>query len=179
MKRFASVVCLAAISLVAGACVNPGSVALTAFSDKFGCPESQTAIAPVVANPTGSQYDMTGCGRQTRYVCTREMSMYGDRFSCRENTKSSIIATTGAEYTFWDNDFVQMKAAADKAAIASAAHDLPCAQASIKVVGTGVNDFPNILDGCGQRVTYQFKVGGETGDKMPYLLSGRMPAPQP
>ncbi len=65
-------------------------------------------------------------------------------------------ATDGTSHGAWFSDEIQSKfASAVEAALASAAHDLPCDRASLKVIGTDAHGFGNVVDGCGQRITYQ------------------------
>ena len=73
-----------------------------------------------------------------------------------------------------------------EAAVASAAHDLPCDRASILVVQRAsfgvspheVQVVPIALDGCGYRVTYQVVHSTETGERAArYMLASREAVP--
>ena len=65
----------------------------------------------------------------------------------------SFVATDGSHYGMRYNNASDGNAAANAAAIASAAHDLPCERAAIIVVMNTIDDF--VLEGCGQRVAYK------------------------
>ena len=69
---------------------------------------------------------------------------------CEENGTFAVQATDGSVFTATSAD-AEAARVPEKAAIASAAHDIPCARASLRVVGHE----PTVVDGCGQRITYK------------------------
>jgi len=90
----------------------------------------------------------------------------------------TIQATTGRVYQDGSDP-------AGSAAIASASRDLPCDRPLIKVVArdkyyTGGESYlvvPTVLEGCGQRVTYQVEHAALENDLAArYVLKSRAPA---
>jgi hypothetical protein len=70
--------------------------------------------------------------------------------ACFQGTHRQFTATDGTVH----DALGAMGDAARDAALSSAAHDLPCARASITVVSADSEGLPTVFDGCGQRVTY-------------------------
>ena len=68
-----------------------------------------------------------------------------------EGAHSQFTATDGTV----QNAVGSTANAARDAALASAAHDLPCAPASITIVSRDSDGLPIVFDGCSQRVTYR------------------------
>ena len=107
---------------------------------------------------------------------------------CNARQRMEYEATDGTSHSAWFDDEIRSKDATSvEAVLASAAHDLPCDRASLKVIGTDEHGFGNVVEGCGQRITYQIsEVGdqptaGPTGPvrKHKYIVIGRMPLSAP
>ena len=96
-------------------------------------------------------------------MCTMSQSSQGSSGNdCVERHRVIITATDGSTYEAWGDFHAlvdELPAAVTRAAIASAAHDIPCSAGQITVVGKGAHDWPNMLQGCGLRITYQFNEG--------------------
>jgi len=90
------------------------------------------------------------------------------------STSMCFQATDGTLHGVRYHNAPSANAAGDDAAIASAAHDIPCDRASISVVWESAAD-EYVLEGCGQRVTYRTVYYREGGDAVHFVLAGRFP----
>ncbi len=134
----------------AGCAKSPPLVARNAFASSYWCPVNQIEVQ---AEPGADRlYRVTGCGLAVTYDC----SGAADSTDCRARLRVEYQATDGTSHGAWlEEETRSNNAAAREAALASAAHDLQCNPASLQVVGGDPSGFPNVVDGCGQRVTYQ------------------------
>ncbi len=102
---------------------------------------------------------VSGCDALSRFVCAHpyDPNANGGQggvwpwFTCTGQRRIAVVATDGGVHEAWEDD---PSAATAAAALASAARDLPCAPGQIGVVAAG-----RILEGCGQRVTYEVVEG--------------------
>ena len=147
-----------AAGLLAGCATNEW-VARDAFGDKYSCPADRVTVRKEVpaTTPDGqplpgfTDLAVGGCGVESKYLChnsaagtgsTKNVCVENLRFGIQASDGSVVIATTGGP---------DAAGAPEKAALASAAHDIPCARASLQVVGRE----PMVIDGCGQRLMYR------------------------
>jgi hypothetical protein len=147
-----------AACLLAG-CATSQWVARDAFGDKYSCPADQVTVRKEVqaTTPWGQPIDgytdlsVGGCGLEAKYRCHNAAAGRGGTSNvCEENGRFGIQATDGSVYMATSAD-AEAARVPEKAAIASAARDIPCARASIRVVGHE----PTAVEGCGQRITYK------------------------
>jgi hypothetical protein len=139
---------LVASSLLAG-CAEQ-TFASSAFQIAYACPAEQ-----VNAHPAGyrsqnyTPITVTGCGYKAEYECTL-MSGYlfstADDAACTERGRVIFESTDGSAHPAWRD---KPDKASNLAALASAAHDLPCEPSSIRLLAS------TVLEGCGQRVVYR------------------------
>lgn len=184
--------CLSSLSLLSTGC-SKASIARSQFSARYSCPSSQLTLAE--GTEDGDQQtpiDVEGCGHKAAYMCTiRQWEDGSGGDVCVERHRVIITATDGSTYSAW-GDFRalidELPAAITKAAIASAAHDIPCLAGQITVIGKGAHGWPNMLQGCGQRITYQFnegsgpaQPGGPVQPTYPvgFVVSARLPVAGP
>ena len=157
-------------------------VVRNAFADTYWCPVNQIEVH---SEPGSDRlYRVAGCGLEVTYDC-------GDAAGpkeCQERQRAEYEATDGTTHGAWLNEDPNANTTTSReAAIASAAHDLPCDRASVRVVGNDPNGLANVIDGCGQRVTYQIAdVADETAaspsgpvKKHKYVLIRRLPFATP
>lgn len=133
-----------------GCAKSPSLVARNAFASSYWCPVNQIEVR---AEPgSAGLYRVTGCGLVVDYDC----SGTADSTDCHARVRVEYEATDGTSHGAWlQQEASSNNATAREAAVASAAHDLSCAPGSLQVVASDQNGFPNVVDGCGQRVTYQ------------------------
>jgi hypothetical protein len=176
-------VCLGALFL--GGCASASSVARDAFVAKYACPPGQAT-----ADDDGEGHaKVTGCGQSARYECARDTEpcredptgCYTSGLKCSEHGRTAYLATDGSLHAAWADGASGFVSLMQAATVASAAHDLPCAPASVAVAG------PLIAEGCGQRVTYKEAsqdVGTPPGEPwiqngFRLILVGRVPLAAP
>jgi hypothetical protein len=150
---------LCAMGLGGVGCLSVSGKATDLFRTLHKCEQaSATARADLAREMAPYEvYEVSGCGTKALYQCsdaTRRST--GD---CYEMTVHTFEATDGSvrngKPTPWKFDAT----AQEDALLASAAHDLPCDRGAIRRVGNPSGDNlseGNILDGCGQRVTYRW-----------------------
>jgi hypothetical protein len=140
------------------------------FAAKYHCPSDQITVR------SGDDFEVSGCGTKARYICW-EVPQVDHPHSvgpneCRQLKRIQYQATDGSLHESMEGDNTAQR----EAAIASAAHDLPCAPASVVADGElGLGG--TTLEGCGQRVTY--KVVDDSGVGVSYVLIGRVAIPAP
>jgi hypothetical protein len=166
----------AAALLLLGGCTWT-SIARGKFASAHRCPSEQVKVGPAMEDPYGpgvQTFDVSGCDDEVRYRCYTHGSVHtgGTYSDCDEIKRESYRATDGSLHQDWPVVPSGSGADAHEAAIASAAHDLPCDRRRIVVV----DERNLILEGCGQRITYQ-TVGDMTENGRRYLLVGRIPIP--
>ncbi|HEY6464121.1 MAG TPA: hypothetical protein VIY73_28325 [Polyangiaceae bacterium] len=172
-------------------CASDESLIRSDFARSTSCPASQILVA---GNPGGDYpYRATGCGYSLQYECedvpyTRTNGHSYPARSCGARQLLEYEATDGTSHSAWfDEETHANDAMSVEAVLASAAHDLPCDRASLKVLGTDAHGFGNVVEGCGQRVTYQISDVGEQPApglrgpvrKHKYIVVGRMPLSTP
>ncbi len=133
-------------------------VAQTRFASQYACPKEQLTIRGV-----GLEWenflDVVGCGHEAQYYCpytSRDLGQHFGRY-CDPRDRTAYQATDGTLHEGWGSvgDRVvgpldpEVEAARREAAVASAAHDIPCDRAALTAVDS------EIVEGCGQRVTYR------------------------
>jgi len=121
-----------------------------AFAESYWCPVNQIEVRP----EPGSErlYRVTGCGLEVTYDCGGTPGSQ----ECQARQRTEYEATDGTAHGAWLNEDPNANTAMSReAAIASGAHDVPCDRASLRVVGNDPNGVANVIEGCGQRVTYQ------------------------
>ncbi|HEX8791480.1 MAG TPA: hypothetical protein VF765_11060 [Polyangiaceae bacterium] len=144
--------------LVSAGCVQSRPLLVrNEFAASYWCPVNQIEVRPEPGSE--GRYHVTGCGLEVTYDC----SAAGETGPCQARLRVEYEATDGTSHGAWlEEEVASNNSMARDAALASAAHDLPCDRASIQVVGADPNGFANIVEGCGQRVTYQIAdVAGE------------------
>lgn len=121
-----------------------------AFASSYWCPVNQIEVHP---EPGSDRlYHVVGCGLEVTYDCGDA----GDPQGCQARERVEFQATDGTAHGGWqEEEMASNHGMSREAALASAAHDLPCDRASLQILGADANGFPNVLEGCGQRVTYQ------------------------
>ncbi len=135
------------------------------FATTYACPSNKVEVQPTPEDPDA--YRVTGCGFDFRYDCGETLvpDGYGHVQNAREcgaRQRMEYEATDGTAHGAWFGDEIRSNDAMSvEAVLASAAHDLPCDRASLKVVGTDEHGFGNVVDGCGQRITYQITDVGD------------------
>ncbi len=147
------------VACVLAGCATRQWVARDAFGDKYSCPAEQVSVRSEAqaTTPSGlpipdtTNLSVGGCGVEAKYRCHNAGAGRGNTNNvCVENSRFGIQATDGSVYTATASD-AEAARAPEKAAVASAAHDIPCPRASIRVVGRE----PMVVEGCGQRLTYK------------------------
>jgi hypothetical protein len=142
-----------------GGCATSEWVARDAFGDKYSCPADQVTVrgvAPAISvkgepMPGFTDLSVGGCGVESRYRChNQDADRGGTKNVCVENVRFGIQATDGSVYMATPDD-PDAPEAPVHAAIASAARDIPCNRASIRLVMRE----PTVVEGCGQRLTYK------------------------
>jgi hypothetical protein len=160
------------------------------FADKYSC---ASAVASVPE--PGGTVRVSGCGYDATYDCgddqlkstvDAEGRVGATRTrDCGERYQLAYEATDGSRHPASLMDEVPSGfAAAKEAAVASAAHDLRCAPASVVVMG-GDSEPASILEGCGARLTYNLvdvptapgRVRQVAAKR--YVLTGRLAIPAP
>lgn len=136
------------------------SVARDAFTDARPCASVLVDSASEWMGDT-KLVEATGCGAHVELVCTHKDRYPGSHrpetyLACDERQRLAFKATDGGVLQTWDDDGPQ---AAMGTAIASASHDLSCPAVSVSVVGKDSLGYANVLEGCGQRITYQVTGG--------------------
>jgi hypothetical protein len=178
MRSSVLVGCLGLGVPLAGCFASVTSVARDMFTTTYGCPSDQVVVQP--AGTDDSFTEVIGCGHREEYNCVAGyQSRHGERpTSCTYRSRAAYGATDGTVHeTVWESTADPQRAAA----IASAAHDLPCPSASIAVIDSLT------LEGCGQRITYRQLEQGYTTPPghyritggYRYILVGRIPIPAP
>jgi len=147
-----------AIGVLVG-CATRQWVARDAFGDKYSCPADQVTVRgeQQATTPSGQPIPDTtdlsvgGCGLEAKYRCRNAAAGHGGTNNvCVENGRFGIQATDGSVYMATPSDS-EAAHVPEKAAMASASRDIPCARASLRIVGHE----PTVVEGCGQRLTYQ------------------------
>jgi hypothetical protein len=173
---------LGVVALLVGGCASYSSLAHDQFGAKYSCLSDQVTVGPPAEMPSNyTVIDATGCGYETKYRCFHSAGLgRADESRCEEENRLSYEGTDGSPHPTWENDPSvghTDEPARKAAALASAAHDLPCEPGSIVAVG---ND---VLEGCGQRVSYRvvdYAIAPVPGRVQPvkgrrYTLVGRIP----
>lgn len=173
-----------------GGCASDESLVRSDFARSYACPESQIQLAGI---PGAYPYRATGCGYSLEYECedVPYTDTTGQSYAARSCGARQLLeyeATDGTSHSAWfDEETRSNDPKSVEAALASAAHDLPCDRASLKVVATDAHGFGNVVEGCGQRITYQISDVGEQpakGTRGPvrkhkYIVVGRVPLSVP
>lgn len=152
--------------LASAGCVNSRPLAArNAFASNHWCPVNQIEVR---SDPESAQnYRVAGCGLEFTYDCGGP----SETGACRERQHIEYEATDGTTHAAWSDEVATTSGAlAREAAMASAAHDLPCDRASLQVFSSDQRGLPNVVDGCGQRVTYQI---ADVGDESHPGASGK------
>jgi hypothetical protein len=154
---------LRAATLLCGCASSPVSVARDAFTADHPCDELHAKTVSEWTNGGWQLVDVAGCGAEVQYTCS-----YRDRYpgshepepylACDERPRVSFRATDGGVLETFIEDGPE---AARGTAIQSAAHDLACPPASITVLAKDAHGYANVLEGCGQRITYQVTGGDD------------------
>jgi hypothetical protein len=159
MRRSCACVGFGLFAWLLGGCGTTEWVARDEFGAKYSCPKDQVNVRQEIAATTAKGQPLPGftdlvvggCNVQSRYRChNAEADRGATRNVCLERIRMGIQATDGSVAMAMQGD-PDAASATDRAAIASAAHDLPCPRASIRVVARG----PTVVEGCGQQITYQ------------------------
>ncbi len=149
---------LALLAWLLAGCASADWTARDRFGSEYSCPNDQVNVVRKAA-PTdgqgqrlpGTEFFVAGCGAQARYVChTSSADSGGNTTVCVERVLFALAATDGEVFTAM-NDDPQGPQVAHQAAVVSAAHDIPCDVAAVRVV----SDQPTVVEGCGQRITYK------------------------
>ncbi len=140
------------------------SIARDSFTTRYNCPNERLATRQL-PSASDARYVVMGCGLAVTYSCAvapvaffdgNGRVLTQDRPTCGEAQRVAYESSDGVVREAWLADEEASSFAVSKeAAIASAAHDLSCASAAIRVVGNDDRGFVNILEGCGARITYQ------------------------
>jgi hypothetical protein len=173
----------ALVASCAAGCVNSWPLlARNAFASSYWCPVNQIEVRP---EPGSAQIlHVAGCGVEVTYDCGGT----GGSKQCQARESVEYEATDGTTHgASLAEETSSNGAMSREAATASAAHDLPCDRASVHIVGNDAHGFANVLDGCGQRVTYQIAdvgdqaTGGHAGPvrKHKYVVLTRQTFPAP
>jgi hypothetical protein len=142
-----------------GGCATSEWVARDAFGDKYSCPADQVTVRRVSPStsvkgepmPGFTDLSVGGCGLEAKYRChNANADRGGTKNVCVENVRFGIQATDGS-VTMAMPDDPDAPEAPVRAAIASAAHDIPCPRESLRLVMRE----PTTVEGCGQRLTYK------------------------
>jgi hypothetical protein len=121
-----------------------------AFAESYWCPVNQIEVRGEPGND--QSYRVTGCGLEVTYICGGT----SDSTECQARQRIEYEATDGTSHGAWLNEDPNANTSMSReAAIASAAHDLPCDRASVRIAGGDPSGLANVIEGCGQRVTYQ------------------------
>ena len=153
----------------------------------YTCAANQVQVS--LMQEHADRYRVTGCGFDLNYDCSVTTVAdgnggYSDVRQCNARQRMEYEATDGTKHSAWFGDEITSKdAMARETALASAAHDIPCDRASLKIMGDDVHGFANIVDGCGQRITYQITEVGDQPATTPigpvrghkYIVVNRMP----
>jgi hypothetical protein len=159
MRRPSACVGLGLVAWFAGGCGTAEWIARDEFGAKYSCPKEQVYVRQQIAATTEkgqplpgfSDLVVGGCGVQSRYRChNADAGRGGTRNVCLERIRMGIQATDGSVSMAIQGD-PDASSATDRAAIASAAHDLSCDRTSIRVVARE----PTVVEGCGQQLTYK------------------------
>jgi hypothetical protein len=141
-----------------GACTSRTSTVRQQFVSSYSCEADKVSVSPRQAT-NEDVFDVVGCGKHAQYACSD--ATYADRGtaggsstvgSCNERSRWAWEATDESIHEAWGSE--DWGPISRDAAIASAAHDLPCDRAAITVVGSD-RGTANVLEGCGQRINYQ------------------------
>ncbi len=133
----------------AGCATSSVYVARTQFAADYSCDRQGVVVDPAEDDQQSDTHVDHGCGANAEYVCIHpqvEVDAALVTFACSLRPRVGIEATDGSLAEEWQGNG---HSAERQAALASAAHDLPCDRSALQLVGD------NIVDGCGQRVTYQ------------------------
>jgi hypothetical protein len=191
LTRVRQLAVLLLVASLSGCVASVTSVARDTFLKSYTCPPGQLTVRPI-EDGTGAScsasaevcfVEVVGCGHDDEYQCQagslgRNVDGVhvedGYPTSCSPRERIAYEATDGSIHEAWGD------AAQGGAAIASAAHDLPCERASIVAIDNLT------LEGCGQRVTYKsvdrFVATTPPGrfritTSRRYTLVGRVPLP--
>jgi hypothetical protein len=140
-------------ALFLGGCASAASIARDEFVAKYAC----SADHAVAEDDGVGHARVAGCGKSARYVCARDTEpcrkdpsgCYTSGLKCSEAGRSAYQATDGSLHAAWVDGASGFVSLMREATVVSAAHDLPCAPASVAVVARLT------AEGCGQRVTYK------------------------
>ncbi len=172
-------ICSVCVGVLSGCFASVTSVAHDMFTSDHDCPNAEETVAD------DGTVDVVGCGRHEEFKCTagfntghRNQRTYPT--TCSYRTREAYVASDGTQKIAWSGEGRLVY----ETAIASAAHDLPCAPSSI----TEVDELT--LEGCGQRVTYRavplelYRVSTDSNDfrvtdAYRYLLVARVPLKSP
>jgi hypothetical protein len=167
---------MALLAWLLGGCASADWIARDQFGAEYSCPNDQVnvlrkAVATDVQGQAlpGTEFIVGGCGAQARYLCrTSGADSGGGASVCSERVLFALAATDGQVFTAM-NDDPRGSQIAHQAAVVSAAHDIPCDVAAVRVVANQ----PTVVEGCGQRVTYKEE---EHAIPVPpgYEIEGRM-----
>jgi hypothetical protein len=144
-------IALSLLLLPSAGCVKSRPLVVrNAFASSYWCPVNQIEVH---AEPGSDRlYHVTGCGLEITYDCGDT----GDARACEARERIEFEATDGTSRGGWqEEETTSNHGMSREAALASAAHDLPCDRASLHILGADEKGFPNVVEGCGQRVTYQ------------------------
>ena len=175
---------LFAAALGAVGCVSMSAKATDVFEASRKCNEATATLRTDLSQDKAPYevYEVSGCGTKALYQC---VSTYAHRASptaeCSEMSAHAFEATDGSvrngALSPWHFD----GPAQEDALLASAVRDLPCDRGAITRLGKPSGDNlaeGNMLEGCGQRVTYKWTYDDEkrTGR---VVLAGKVPTGAP
>jgi hypothetical protein len=149
---------MALLAWLLGGCASADWTVRDQFGAEYSCPNELVNVVHKAA-PTdgqgqrlpGTEFTVAGCGAQARYRCrTSSAEGGGNTNVCVERILFALAATDGEVFTAM-NDDPRASQIAHQAAVVSAAHDIPCDVAAVRVV----SNQPTLVEGCGQRVTYK------------------------
>jgi hypothetical protein len=173
-------------------CASADWTARDQFGSQYSCPDELVNVlrkAPATDTQgqplPGTEFTIGGCGSKARYLCRRGSTPSGGSTNvCVERVLFALAATDGEVFTTM-NDDPRGSEVAHRAAVVSAAHDIPCDAASLRVIA----NLPTVVEGCGQQVTYKeeehaipvppgYKIEGQMKGFREVLV-GRVPAVSP
>ncbi len=167
---------MALLACLLGGCASADWTARDQFGAEYSCPNDLVNVLRKAAATDGqgqrlpgTEFYVGGCGAQARYLCRPSSTDSGGSANiCVERVLFALAATDGEVFTAM-NDDPHGPQVAHQAAVVSAAHDIPCDVAAVRVVANQ----PTVVEGCGQRVTYKEE---EHAIPVPpgYEIEGRM-----
>jgi len=149
---------IALLAWLLGGCATADWTVRDQFGAEYSCPNDRVNVLGKAAATDGqgqrlpgTEFTVGGCGAQARYLCHPSSADDGGNANvCVERVLFALAATDGEVFTAM-NDDPHGPQVAHQAAVVSAAHDIPCDVAAVRVV----SNQPTVVEGCGQRITYK------------------------